>query len=140
MSGCSLGRVLVACVAVAGAPGCMFEIEDGHHHGVYGHGHGILTAEWTVDGWSDPDACYDFGAHDFELIVYTHGSFDSEIEARCDDFVLSIDVPEGRYSIDATLVDRHDYAVTTTLALDDVYVYAGEEVVIPIDFPPDALL
>lgn len=139
MSGRSLGRWLVAWVAMAGAPACMFEIEDGHHHhGVHGYGHGILTAEWTVDGWSDPEACYDFGARDFELIVY--GSVDTEIEARCDEFVLSLEVPEGRYAIDATLVDRHDHAVTTTLALDDVYVYAGEELVIPIDFPPDTLL
>jgi hypothetical protein len=135
----ALHRWLVPWMVAAAAPACVLEIEDGDD-AVYGYGSGILTAEWTVDGWTDSEACYDFGARDFEFIVYGRRSFDTVVTARCDEFVLSIDVPEGRFSIDATLIDRYGDPVTTTLALDDVDVYDGEEVVIPIDFPPDALL
>jgi hypothetical protein len=101
---------------------------------------GTLTLEWSVDDSFDRDACDDFGADYLELIVYDfRGRTAAEYEPRCDDFEVSIDLPADEYSIDATLIDRRDRTVTTTVALDDVDVYDGDETLLQIDFPVDSL-
>jgi hypothetical protein len=125
------------------AMGCRVEIEDddGYDYGWAEDDWGTLTVEWSVDDSFDRDACADFGADYMELIVYDRrGRTETEVEASCDDFDVTIDLPSGSYSLDATLIDRRDRAVTTTLALDDVRVYEDDETLLPLDFPADSLL
>lgn len=100
---------------------------------------GSLSIDWTLDDTYDPRACDDYDAYDLELILYdARGGVASRLTRPCDDFGVSIDLLDGVYSLDATLVDRGGHDVTTTLALDDIDVYAGEDTPISIDFPQDS--
>jgi hypothetical protein len=122
---------LLAALAF-GSGGCVIHAADDDE--------GTLTVEWTVDDSTDSDACFDFDGRDLELIVYdSRDDVAADLRAPCDEFEVAIDLPDGSYGIDATLLDRSGRAVTTTLALDDIDVFAGEETVIPIDFPVDSL-
>lgn len=124
-------RILPLGVLALAAQGCIVEHDPDD---------GVLTVEWSVDDSFDPDACRDFDARTFELVVYDwDGHVAGDVHAPCDDFSLSLDLEDGTYSIDVTLLDGSDRKVTTTLPLDDVDIYAGDETVIPVDFPVDSL-
>jgi hypothetical protein len=100
---------------------------------------GSLSIDWTLDDTDDPRACDDYDAYDLELIIYDEGGgVATRISHPCDDFGVSIDLLDGVYSLDATLVDRRGHDVSTTLKLDDIDVYAGEDTPISIDFPQDS--
>jgi len=100
---------------------------------------GSLSLDWTLDDTDDPRACDDYEAYDLELIIYDdRGGVASRISPPCDEFGVSIDLLDGVYSLDATLVDRSGRDVSTTLKLDDIDVYAGEDTPISLDFPQDS--
>jgi hypothetical protein len=102
---------------------------------------GTLTLEWTLDGRQDARVCDAFGGDTMELIVYDDAGDDIvTVTPFCDEFSAEIDLEDGVYGLDATLLDRRGGAVTTTFALDDIDVYAGEETLIPMDFPSDSRL
>jgi hypothetical protein len=102
---------------------------------------GTLTVDWSVDGSQDPLACDDFGAFDFELIVYDDaGRPFTTTTAPCEDFIITVELPEGYYSADATLIDPAAKAVTVTKPIDDIDVIAGDDLTIEIDFPPSSFL
>lgn len=115
------------------ASGCVIDI--GHDHD-----DGILTVEWSLDDTFDPEACLDYEARDIELIIYDWDDYVVVDDlVRCADFEASYDLPEGEYALDATLVDRSGRSVTTTVALDRIDVYEGEETPLPLDFPVDSI-
>lgn len=115
------------------AQGCIFVSDDDP-------GDGTLTVEWSIDGYADPVDC-DVNRVDWlELAIYDGADqFVTEIEAPCDDFGVSVDLPDGVYTFDATLVDGADRAATTTLTLS-VDVVGGTELVVPINFPARSFL
>lgn len=118
------------------ASGCIIE----HHASGWASDEGELTVEWTLDDSFDPRACRDFGARTVELLVHDwDGELVADVQAHCDDFSLTIDLADGTYSIDVTLLDGSGRTASTTLPLDDVDVYAGDETFIPVDFPVDSL-
>jgi hypothetical protein len=127
-----LGLVLALSLA-----GC--EVRAYSDRDDYYEDEGSLSIDWTLDDTRDPRACDDYDAYDLELILYDdRGSVASRLSPACDDFGLTIDLLDGVYSLDATLVDRSGHSVSTTLKLDDIDVYAGEDTPISIDFPQDS--
>ena len=101
---------------------------------------GTLTVQWSVDDTFDRDACLDFDAQSLELVLYDRrDDVIDTFEQRCADFAVSIDLPEGTYGFDATLLDRSGRSVSTTIALDNIFVEEGSEEVVDIDFPIDSI-
>jgi hypothetical protein len=100
---------------------------------------GTLRVRWSLDDSFDPGACDDFDAYDLELVISDdRGRTVSNITEACDSFSTDIDLPDGVYSVDATLLDRSGHDVSTTLSLDNIDVYAGEDTPLEIDFPIDS--
>jgi hypothetical protein len=118
-----------------GLTGCEVHTHDGY----YDDDEGSLSIDWTLDDTDDPRACDDYDAYDIELIIYDdRGSVASRIHEPCDSFAVSVDLLDGVYGLDATLIDRAGHDVSTTLMLEDIDVYAGEDTPISIDFPQDS--
>ena len=118
-----------------------------HSHGYYDDDYyydedysGWLSIDWSLDDSLDPDACDHYDAYETELILYEDGHEIEHFSPRCEEFELSIDLHDGEYSLDATLIDGHGDPVTTTLSLDDIDVYEGHETRISLDFPLDSRL
>jgi hypothetical protein len=122
------------------AAGCEIHTYDSDGHYVSGPYDGTLTIDWSLDDSFDPDACDDYDARYIELAIYEGRDEVALLQPRCDDFEISIDLPDGEYSLDATLLDRSERAVSTTLSLDDIDVYEDLETPISIDFPLDSQL
>ena len=118
-----------------GAAGCEVHTRSEDYVG----DEGSLTIDWTLDDTRDPEACDDYDARRLELIIYDERDrVVDTIEPSCYNFEVSIDLPDGVYGVDATLLDRGGADVSTTLSLDSIDVYAGEDTPISIDFPQDS--
>lgn len=125
---------LISCVGLLS--GCIFVDDDDDD----GAPIGTLEVLWTIDGRTDPLDCLDFGADRLELRIYDGIDLVDEIEPFCEDFGVSIDMIDGVYDGDATLVDTRDGAVTLTEPLDAIDILAGTTLTIDIDFPIDSFL
>ena len=103
---------------------------------------GALTVLWTVDGTTDPDACFDLGGGttDFELLIGRGTEPEDSVYAPCEDFGLTVDLEPATYNGYATLVDSRENPVTTTLPLKDLVVVEDTELTVDVDFPPGAFL
>jgi hypothetical protein len=102
---------------------------------------GTLSTEWLALGSTNPANCSAVGADRFELLIYDEfGGFFSEAEAPCSSFSLSVELPVGRFSADATLVDVFDRAVSTTRTLDDLLIVRDTDLVVTVDFAPGSIL
>jgi hypothetical protein len=131
------GIKALLCATALQLSGCIFESDD---HDSRPHV-GTLTVRWTIDGLTDPGDCAAFGVDRMELALYT--AFDEkidEVNPVCEAFEVSVDLDEGRYSADATLVDSFDRSATETQVLDALDVYGDNELVVDIDFPLDSFL
>jgi hypothetical protein len=124
----------LALSALLSLPGCLIVADDDDPPPLVG----TLTVEWTIDGRQDPLDCIDFGVDRLELVI--SGPEDVEIEPLCEDFVTSIDLYEGRYVADATLVDSFDRAATLTEPIDAIDVIDGTELEVTVDFPLGSFL
>jgi hypothetical protein len=120
---------LLVCL---GLSGCLF-VDDDDDDG--GDPIGTLTVRWSIDGLRDPLDCLDFGVDRLELRLYEGGSLIDEVEPLCEDFSTTIEMFDGIYDGDATLVDGFDEAVTLTEPLDNIDIIAGTDLLIDIDFP-----
>jgi hypothetical protein len=102
---------------------------------------GTLTVEWTIEGLTDPADCAAFGVDRLELRLYVDvDRFVEEVEPLCESFAVSLDLVEGRYFADATLVDSFDRSATVSEPIDDILVVEGTELVVSLDFPFDSFL
>jgi len=100
---------------------------------------GLLTVQWSLDDSFDPDSCLDYGSSGIELVIYDrYDDAIDQFEARCANFGASIELEDGAYGLDATLLDRSGRSVTTTLQLQ-VNVHEDEETFVDIDFALDSL-
>ena len=128
---------LLGCLSLSG---CLFVDDDEDDAAPYDP-IGSLTVEWTIDGQTNPADCADFAVDRLELVVYT-GSDElvDEFEPLCESFSVTVDLFEGYYYGDATLVDSFDGAATFTEPLEDIDIVAGTDLVISVDFPVDSFL
>jgi hypothetical protein len=102
---------------------------------------GTLTTEWSIDGSFVASNCRIYGAFDYELVVYDLDNFVvAEQQTPCEQFILSVDLPVGIYSADATLVDGEDFSVSLTQVLDDLEIIEGTELVVSLDFPASLMI
>ncbi len=104
---------------------------------------GSLTVQWTVNRQSEARACdrHSRGGADFELIIYRGSREVAREYARCEDFILTVDLPPDDYKAYATLVARgDDRPVTTTLPLEEIDIVRGAELNIDVDFPSTSFL
>ena len=128
---------LLACV---GLSGCIVADDDDDNNYAYDP-IGSLTLEWTIDGRQDPGDCLDFAVDRLELTLYTGADeFVDEFEPVCESFGTTIDLEEGLYYGDVTLVDSFDQSAAVTEALDDIDIIGGTDLVINVDFPLDSFL
>jgi hypothetical protein len=99
---------------------------------------GSLIVDWTVGGSKHPAACQDNAADSIDVVLRdgNDGVVD-EFESACDNFALRVQVPPGSYTIDAIMLDRGGYPVTTAV-IDHRYVGPGETGASAIDFPLDS--
>ncbi|HWO09696.1 MAG TPA: hypothetical protein VNN80_09465 [Polyangiaceae bacterium] len=122
---------VLSAALVFALPGCLIVDDD------IDDDPGTLTLAWSVDGAVEPADCAFYGIDRLELTVYD--IFDDPLVtsyALCEEFELSIRLPEGYYSADATLIDSFDRSVTRTQVIDDIDIIEDEELYIPVDFPP----
>lgn len=125
----------IAVALALTAQGCFFVADDD------GPRIGTLTAEWSIDGYIEPSDCDFYRVDLFELVVYDGADrYYAEATAPCDAFNVSIDLPDGIYSADATLIDYSDRPATITLVIDQLDVRGGTELIVPIDFRPSSFL
>lgn len=125
----------LALGAALSLPGCLIVDDDDDP----GPPVGTLTVEWTIDGRRDPLDCLDFGVDRLELVISGLDE-DIEVEPLCEDFVTSVDLYDGRYIAEATLVDSFDRAATLTEPIEAIDVIAGTELVVSVDFPVGSFL
>ena len=128
-----------AALALTSLAGCAGEVSGGVIIGpdpVPAPGAGTLTVFWTIDGTEDPFACIDLGIDAMELIVYRRaGPPFTTVNAPCEDFGLTVELPEGAYDAEATLVDRFGGTASDTLMLEDLVIVDGTDLTSDIDFP-----
>ena len=102
---------------------------------------GQLTVRWTVAGSDHPAVCSAYAASDLELVVYDEaGSHYATATAPCDGFTLTLPLPEGTYSADATLIDARSNARSTTKPLHAIEIVGGTDLAIDLDFPSTSIL
>jgi hypothetical protein len=102
---------------------------------------GTLTVRWLVAGTTDPGACASAGADALELVVYdAAGTEVATAKEPCESFSLTLSLPEGAYSADATLIDVGSNARSVTTRLNAIRVSAGTDLAIDVDFPGASLL
>lgn len=141
----TMTRFVYATFATAmlamGATGCSGDDDDDDEVILGPDLIGTLTTEWSIDGSFVASNCRIYGAFDYELVVYDLDNFIvAEQQTPCEEFVLSVDLPVGIYSADATLVDAEDFSVSLTQVLDDLEIIEGTELVVSLDFPADLML
>ena len=120
--------------------GCLFVADDGDDLGPLPLG--TLTVNWSIDGLRDPLDCEDFDVDRLELVIYDDSSGDvvDELEPFCEAFGISVDLPEGYYSADVTMVDSFDRSATLTETLEAIDVIGNTDLTLSVDFPVDSFL
>jgi hypothetical protein len=102
---------------------------------------GTLTVDWSIDGRHSSFDCADFGVDRLELVIYDEsGAEVDEVEPFCESFAVSVDLVEGSYFADVTLVDSADRSATLTKTLDAIYIIGGTDLDISVDFSVDSFL
>jgi hypothetical protein len=103
-----------------------------------GTAEGSMTVDWTVAGTKDPIACEDFAADTLELVIFDALGEIARTDSACDDFAVVVDLPEGEYDIDATMLDSDFFPISTTVSVDRLTVLEGLDLPVEIDFPADS--
>lgn len=134
------GGSALALGAALQLSGCLFVAED-DDRGLEPLPFGTLTVNWSIDGLRDPIDCEDFGVDRLELVIFDlAGNEVDELEPFCEAFGISVDLPEGSYFADVTLVDSFDRAATLTETLEALDIIGGTDLSVGVDFPVDSFL
>ena len=118
--------------------GCVAESTDSRPI-VVGADTGFLIVDWSISGYQDPALCRQSDADVINIAVETDGgSLVGEFEDVCEAFETSIELGPGDYFADALLLDASGSARTTAVDLGFFEIFGNDELVVPIDFPPDS--
>ena len=130
---------LVACGLAASPLGCMVGVTASPP--VATATTGTLTVTWLMAGTTDSSLCAGYGADSLELAVYdSAGNEVTTVEAPCESFATTVELPEGRYTANATLVDSALRARSVTKPLSAIDIVAGTDLTIDLDFPTSSML
>lgn len=103
--------------------------------GVVPSGYGLLTVNWSIDGDKTTRSCDDLDADKLELVVYDRDGERTRVTAPCEAFAVTVELREGDYTADATLIAEDGKAQTTTLPLRNIEIASGTELRVDTDFP-----
>jgi hypothetical protein len=95
---------------------------------------GVLVVDWSISGYQDESYCRQSDADAISVVIDGEGEF----EEACESFQTSIELAPGTYTGDAVLLDPSGNARTTAVDLGLIDIRGNDELVVPIDFPPDA--
>jgi hypothetical protein len=123
-----------SCVALALA-GCVVTSSPAP---VVVTGDGALVIDWTIDGTTDPNRCFDNSATRLEIIVDPGVGQPTTFSPDCEAFGISIALSPGSYSASAVLVDANGKARTTQIDIDPFTIRGNDELHTPINFPADS--
>ena len=101
---------------------------------------GSLYVLSSIDGSTRSSDCSRVGARDLEVAVYEGSTPYTTVIAYCEDFQAIVDLPEGDYDADVTLVDADSRAVSTTARLQGLRVLRTTDLRVEVDFPWSAIL
>jgi hypothetical protein len=128
---------LFAAVLPLFASACFFESDPDPV--VVSHAEGLLTVTWTINGTTDPVECALTGADAISIVVEAPDrTVVTQAIEYCEASITSIVLPAGTYFADATMIDRFDQAVTTTVDLGRVRLFGNDELIVDADFPLDS--
>jgi hypothetical protein len=89
---------------------------------------GTLTVAWQIAGSREASACDDAGASEVEIAVYDDmGSIAADAFADCADFGITLQLREGVYEGEVTLLDDKQTPVSETLPLKNLRIEADTE-------------
>lgn len=97
---------------------------------------GLLTVQWSIEGTRSASLCAFHDVDAMELVIYDR--FDDaalEIEAPCEAFSLTTELPPGVYYGEATLVGFFDDAATVTEPLEGLEIFEDTELVVEVAYP-----
>jgi hypothetical protein len=134
----SMKTVLLAALCV-GLTGCYAEATTDPGPVVVGSSTGFLTVDWSISGYQDPVLCAQSDADVISVAIETSdGFFVGEFQDVCEAFVTSIELDPDAYVGDAVLLDPDGFERTTPVDLGFFEIFGDDELVIPVDFPPDS--
>ena len=134
------GSGIISLGLALGLSGCLF-VADDDGDDYAGPLPGTLTVEWSVEGQTDALDCADLGVDRLELVIYDSAGVEvAELEPFCEDFSVSVDLDEGRYFADVTLIDSFDRSATLTETIERIDIIAGTDLNVGVDFPIDSFL
>lgn len=125
---------LLGTLAFLVMPGCVVAVD----HDGPGFGDALFTVEWTVDGSTQPAACWDFGAEYAYVTVESRYGVEDYRTLSCERFGYDFYLPPGRYWVTIVLQDRHHDDITAIVETGSRTLYAGESDYVVIDFPGDS--
>ncbi|HEX7478274.1 MAG TPA: hypothetical protein VF331_10745 [Polyangiales bacterium] len=129
IASCAFGLIVLAA-------GCLGSSSTGG-----GRSDGTLVVDWTINGTTDPSRCTQSAATTLDVIINTaSGNFVGEFQADCAAFATSIDLPAGRYTANAVLLDARGTERTTQLDIGAFRILGGDSLDVPIDFPARSFL
>lgn len=100
---------------------------------------GVLIVDWSISGYQDPALCRQSDADVINIAVETsRGDLVGEFEDVCEAFSTGIELTPGEYFADALLLDPSGTERTTAVDLGFFEIFGNDELVVPIDFPPDS--
>ncbi|UQA61956.1 hypothetical protein [Polyangium aurulentum] len=128
----------VALVALSASSACVAEADLV----VAGNGPtGVLTTRWSIAGAFNDRLCADYYADKMELVIVDAGGSEvARAYQSCEQFEMSVELPTGSYSADATLIGYDDAPVSTTLTLQPFRIVRDTEIFVDTDFPTSSLL
>lgn len=133
----TLSRVLFCTALAAPQAGCVIASDDDY---VALPEPGSLTVTYTIEGKAGTRLCDYYNISSAELVVYTQSRrFLTERNQPCSSFFVAVNLNDGVYYADLTLVDSLDRARSVTKPLTDIRIVSGADLVIDVDFPADSL-
>jgi hypothetical protein len=131
------GRMAAAVALAVAAPACVV----GADTVVAGSGPtGTLTARWSVAGAFDNRVCANYGANQMELVILdASGRQVANAYQPCEQFEMTVEMPVGTYTANATLLGYDNRPVSTTLPVQAFRIVRDTDIFIDTDFPADSL-
>jgi hypothetical protein len=97
---------------------------------------GTLVLDWTIDGNTDPNSCFESSSSAIAIdVMDTGGAPAGSFEQSCTTFSTSITLAPGDYTANATLIDANGNPRTTTVPINPFTIRGADQLNIPIDFP-----
>lgn len=132
---------LLTAALTAASMGCSVAVSPSPPVGVETAAMGTMTLRWTVTGTTSPSACAAYGATLLEVVVYdAAGNEVAHANQGCGAFGITLDLPDGTYTAEVTLIDSAGNARSVTKPLHAIEVVTGTDIAIDLDFPAASFL